>query len=236
MSLRKQIKCGDGIDRISAGNELLQIARERRRVAGNVRDRSRTQIDNSFNHCRLSACTRRIQQYKIHRANRIITKPVRNRRRDHACIRQSRPLQVSACEASGSRIRFHSYDFLKPSRQRKCKQPNSTIKIQNTLTRRISQRKIDQRPKQRRIDLKERLRIVTGKPRLAPSNSTRSYETRQTPERTKLHSLPEPRRDVSTLPEPGPTQSLELLRASPATAGRKTAQSTTSQTRLDPRS
>ena len=65
MSLWKQIERGDGIDDVSAGDQFLQIAREGGGIAGDVRDLCRVKIQNAFDHCRLGARARRIEQDEV---------------------------------------------------------------------------------------------------------------------------------------------------------------------------
>ena len=65
MSLRKQIKRSQRTDAITTGDQFLQIARERRRIARDVTDPCRLEIENSFDHCRFSASSRRIEQDEI---------------------------------------------------------------------------------------------------------------------------------------------------------------------------
>src|SRR5688572_25708526 len=74
MRLRKHIKRGDGLDRISILNETLQVAGKNRRVARHVRNMPGPESDKARHHFLLRAKPRRIEQYEIEVALHYIGK------------------------------------------------------------------------------------------------------------------------------------------------------------------
>ena len=147
-------------ERVTTRDELLQITCKRRRDRTTRKKYWRMEIQNAFNHSRLSPHTRWIKQNEIHIA-RWHTRLTNWQQFSRLTNAASNPASCKFQRAKRAAVGFDSHPNHSPksSQQGQRKQTNTAIKINRTLTGHISQRKIDQRSKQRRIDLKERLAL-----------------------------------------------------------------------------
>lgn len=120
MSLRKHIKCGEGVKSIAVGSQRAQVAREGGGVAGDIGDARGAQREDAYDSFGFGPGAGRVEEDEVNGRETcgVSREPCADARRFDGSVRELRVCEIETGERGGRRVAFDADDAREAARER----------------------------------------------------------------------------------------------------------------------
>src|ERR1051326_5960334 len=175
--LRKHVEGADGFDLVAGFAEGAEVARECGRVAGDVGDEARAEVDDAADDFRVGTGAGRVEEDEVNafEAMSVPREPVADGRSFNSRVRESRGGEVAARVFGGRSVPFDCDDAREAPREREREESDAAVEVErrrpdNFVAYRLAARRVaqafgfaqafgDERVEERVVDLEEAARV-----------------------------------------------------------------------------